>query len=346
MRHQSSNHIISPLKATITVLFSILACFFFIELILRIIFSIKNDYQIEMSKYSGTMKNELTYSGIKTHAHIPNISKKLMGINITTNSFGFRDKEYKLKKPKKTYRIMMLGDSLTLGWGVKNKYIFPTLLEKKLNNSIINKSIEVINTGVGNYNTEQEVAFFIEKGWKWKPDLLILNFFINDAELTPTKNWPSYISNSYLFMWAWGRFDIIKRKFAGHDNYLYYYKKLYSKSELGYQNMHKSFTNLIKETKKRNIKLLIVLLPELHSVGKNYFFKEIHNQINKIVKTAKIKNIVDLTYNFRNENPEKLWVSLDDAHPNKYAHNIISNGIFNYLLHNNIICTKCLKANK
>ena len=35
------------------------------------------------------------------------------------NKYGFRDGDYSLKKPKSTFRIIILGDSITAGGGVE-----------------------------------------------------------------------------------------------------------------------------------------------------------------------------------------------------------------------------------
>ena len=56
----------------------------------------------------------------------------------------------------------MLGDSLAFGWGVPVEKTSSKQLEQMLINA--GHDVEVINTGVGNYNTEMEVAYFLERG--------------------------------------------------------------------------------------------------------------------------------------------------------------------------------------
>jgi len=64
----------------------------------------------------------------------------------TVNSAGFRDDEASLNCPK----IIALGDSYTMGWGVDQNESFPSLIEDKL-------GIKVLNTGVSSYGTAREV---------------------------------------------------------------------------------------------------------------------------------------------------------------------------------------------
>src|SRR3989344_8286280 len=49
---------------------------------------------------------------------------------ISTNSFGFRGKEISQKKPTSVFRILLLGDSMTLGWGVEDDETFAFIAEE------------------------------------------------------------------------------------------------------------------------------------------------------------------------------------------------------------------------
>ena len=75
---------------------------------------------------------------------------------------------------------MMLGDLLTVGWGVPVEQTFSKRIEKFF--AADGFDAEVINTGVGNYNRIQEVEYFLVEGIKYRPDIVVLNFFVNDAQ--------------------------------------------------------------------------------------------------------------------------------------------------------------------
>ncbi|MEE8574111.1 MAG: SGNH/GDSL hydrolase family protein, partial [Thermodesulfobacteriota bacterium] len=98
-----------------------------------------------------------------------------------TNSLGFRDVEHKIEKKEGVFRILVLGDSITQGFYIKEKKdIFTSVMERELRRSAV--VAEVINFGVSGYNTQQEVYTLKEKGLAFKPDLVVVAFCLNDIE--------------------------------------------------------------------------------------------------------------------------------------------------------------------
>lgn len=103
---------------------------------------------------------------------------------VSTNSHGFRDREYPLIPPSGTVRILCLGDSLTFGDGVAVEDTYPKRLEAILHGSGGLK-FEVINAGVPSYDTWQEIALFKTKGARFEPHIVILGFYGNDIVPRP-----------------------------------------------------------------------------------------------------------------------------------------------------------------
>lgn len=80
----------------------------------------------------------------------------------------------------KTYRILILGDSLTEGYGVEKEDAFPALLQARLRESGLAPGIEVINGGSSGSTSASGV-----RRLKWyaktRPDLVILALGSNDG---------------------------------------------------------------------------------------------------------------------------------------------------------------------
>jgi lysophospholipase L1-like esterase len=301
------------------------------EGLIRCVYSRRLDYQIEMSRYAEALKRSAQPAEM-SHEHIPGKQARLMGVDVSINRHGFRDGDYCLEKPRDTYRILMLGDSLTFGWGVAQGERFSDVLQGMLNASgEADRKVQIVNTGVGNYNTAQEVAFFGARGRGWKPDMVIVNFFINDAEPTPTKQVRWVFRHSYLARWAWGRFDLLQRRFLAAPRYDEYYASLYQENQPGWLACQESIRRLVRMSREDGFALVLAILPELHSVEPQYMFRAVEQKIVERAHEAGVEHVVALSPCFQGHRPQSLWVSPDDAHPNAAGHRIIAEGLYAYL---------------
>ncbi|MCX5679780.1 MAG: GDSL-type esterase/lipase family protein [Candidatus Omnitrophica bacterium] len=282
-------------------------------------------YDEEMSRYSLVLKRD-SNNPLIGHEHIPNKTMKLMNVMVRINSDGFRCKEYSVSKSNKT-RIILLGDSITFGWGVEEEETFASILERKLNKI---RPTEVINFGTGNYNTEQEVNLFIEKGLKYKPDKVVVFYFINDVEPAPKKSAAWFLAHSRLITFYWSRMHILAEKFCRSKRYEEYYANLYKDDQPGLVRAECAFLRLRGICNKNNIRLQVVMIPELHD-PKNYPFKTEYGVISAFLGKSNIESL-DLTQYFRTFNdPMELWVARDDAHPNKKAHMLIAEHTIDFI---------------
>lgn len=103
------------------------------------------------------------------------------GVPVSINSLGFRDdREYAVEKVPGTFRIIVLGDSVTFGHGTLSSTTYPFLLEQRLKQWRPAVKWEVWNLGVPGYNTSQELAYLREVGERYQPDLVIVGFYPND----------------------------------------------------------------------------------------------------------------------------------------------------------------------
>ena len=95
-----------------------------------------------------------------------------------TNSQGFRgSREYSIEKPSGVLRVIVLGDSVTLGHGVSDNETFSSVAERALSRR---RTVEVINMGVSGFGTAEELIQLKEIGFGYHPDLVVLAYFPND----------------------------------------------------------------------------------------------------------------------------------------------------------------------
>jgi hypothetical protein len=101
-------------------------------------------------------------------------------VNVRTNSRGLRsDKEIPYEKHPGVFRILGVGDSFTLGYEVDLEDTFLYQLEQKLHEKGA-RNVEVINLGIGGFGTEEELLTLEYEGFKYSPDLVLLQYFQND----------------------------------------------------------------------------------------------------------------------------------------------------------------------
>jgi hypothetical protein len=104
------------------------------------------------------------------------------GVPVRINNLGFRDtRDYKLDKQPNTFRILVLGDSVTFGHGSLYESTYPYLLESRLKKWRPEVDWQVWNLGVPGYNNSQELSYLHEVGATFQPDLVVVGFFFNDV---------------------------------------------------------------------------------------------------------------------------------------------------------------------
>lgn len=106
------------------------------------------------------------------------------GTVININESGYRGKVIDPDdKPPDTIRIIVIGDSITLGLYLNEEDTYCRQLEDLLNEKkLFGKKWEVINFGVNGYNTVNEVELLKVNGMKYHPDLILLQYCYNDHD--------------------------------------------------------------------------------------------------------------------------------------------------------------------
>lgn len=102
------------------------------------------------------------------------------GVVYAVNDAGFRDRAHQRAKPPATFRVAVLGDSLSFGYGVALEATFARQLEARLASVGGVPRYEVLNLGVSGYNPFTEGELLREVGLAYAPDLVLVQFCVND----------------------------------------------------------------------------------------------------------------------------------------------------------------------
>lgn len=109
---------------------------------------------------------------------VPGARGQAWGTNVVVNSAGFRGPEPSSDRLG-LRRIVVLGDSVTFGNDLPEEAAYPRQLEARLADP--EASWEVLNFGLGGYDTLQEVALLEHRGVRFRPEIVIVGFSLNDA---------------------------------------------------------------------------------------------------------------------------------------------------------------------
>jgi len=111
------------------------------------------------------------------------IKRREFHVDVHINSHGYRGNEFDFQKGEK-FRILVIGDSFTFGWGVSDKEAYPQVLESQLKEELDKDCFQVINAGfAAGYSPDTYYLYLKEVGLKLRPDLILVGFSIgNDLD--------------------------------------------------------------------------------------------------------------------------------------------------------------------
>jgi lysophospholipase L1-like esterase len=113
----------------------------------------------------------------------PNVDGVYQGVRHRTNSRGVRGPEYSATPAPGTFRILVAGDSVTMGWAVEEHLAYPARVERLLNESAASgQRFEVVNLGLAGVNARFSTERLAKYAALYDPDLLVYGFTLNDIE--------------------------------------------------------------------------------------------------------------------------------------------------------------------
>lgn len=284
-------------------------------------------------------------------------------IYMQINSLGFRDSELDEQKKDNEVRILVLGDSITLGDYLPAEEVFVQRAEKYLNDALPNSKIEVINAGVGDIGIKEEVDILEEKGLSTDPNVVVLAFYLNDSR--PPFGFPGEIENrgwlrrhSVLFEtlyrnwqlerylqrttvdrnkwvetmtssnWSHSRDDFLKLVNAAN------YDWGAAWNPQSWEEIGKNLDRLKKLSIEKKFKAVVIAFPVVFQIYSDYLENTPQLKI-KSLSTEKGFYFLDLLPVLREKKDDDFY--FDHAHPKKFANDVIGKTIAEYLIENKIL---------
>lgn len=314
--------------------FSLLICFSIGEIYLRILYTIEHNRLI--LKYKDRDKNRELCTAA---SNIPGLVYTFIPNKCGCNRHGYYDYEYSYTKDDRVYRIIIIGDSIAQGQGVKLEESFGKVLEKKLNNLLKSKKykIEVIILALSGYSTSQELILLKKEALCYSPNLIIWSYVLNDpahpiyhnanGELGRYFFKPKIHTISFILKKLFEIKEKIKSKNCDKE----YHKLLHCV----YWDQIESNINQIGHISEKNNVPIIFLIHPVFEKNKDFNIYSLNLLHKKLSKAASKSGLIvlDLLDAYKAYNPDEIKLHnkkwYDPWHPNVKGHMIVAEYIYN-----------------
>lgn len=269
-------------------------------------------------------------------------NKWLYATDIHINKQGFRDKDFDTKLAEN--KIICLGDSITFAGMLSTEDRYTEKLSKMLGEKYC-----VYNLGVDGYNTIQEAENLKEYGLKYKPDIVIVVYCLNDIE-----NFCDPIIY-YALKANFCKLNVFLCNSKLYRNYVYlplikYIEGHKKDVQFVISDMYRKYGEIdVSEIEDDEIGIRIISELQKKYEFKCYFFiipffrnfenykkedENIHLRLSEIFKKYPNLKLVDLKNSFMNVTKNDFSfrkLDRDYIHPNEYGHGLIAKFIYENL---------------
>lgn len=304
--------------------FSLAACLGMAELFLRVKNSSMKNYDIEMWRYAQALKRR-SDNPLLGHEHVKSASAQLQSVEVRTNEWGLRGGPAPPASAGER-RILFLGSSVTLGWGVAEDETTTGRLQKMFEAD--GQNVRVLNGGIGNYNAVRYVELFKTQLKGLQPTDIVVHAFVRDAEVLEAGGGNWVLRNSQLAVVLW---SALQRRMAGtgHQKLEDHYRKLYDPQASGFLAMKQALRELSDYARDHHIRLYLAMVPDIHNL-QDYQLGFIHDAMRALAQEDGYQYL-DLYPAFAHIKAEDVWAMPGDPHPNSLGHAKMAEMLYPFL---------------
>ncbi len=267
------------------------------------------------------------------------------GLPFRTNAAGFRGPDLTPRPAPGVFRILVAGDSVTMGTGVLEEETYAARLEQALNAASAAPRYEVLNAGLSGLNTRAVVDRIAWPGIGYHPHLVVYGYTLNDIE------GPDYVSTiergsaaakleryrrfasspSYLLRAVWPRLlalrEIVLRPRGTLEHDL---RWNYGENEAAWAQVTDGLDRLARITKRRGLCTHVLIHTGIAQLNRLYPFLDVMEQVEEAARERGFTVTQTFPY-FEGRDPTRLRLNAFDSHPNADGHAILAEALLDGL---------------
>jgi len=290
------------------------------EVVLRVKNSSMTNYDIEMWRYARELKFQSPEPALDFD-HVTSKSAVLQKVTIRLNEMGLRGGPVE-PVPPGGRRILLLGGSITLGWGVAEEQTTAARLQDGLRAR--GDAVQVLNGGVGNYNTERYVSRYFKELAGLNPTDIVVQYFLRDAEDLPAGGGNIALRHSQLAVTLWIAYHRLFDR-SGEQSLVDHYRDAYRPDAPGFLRMQQKLKELSAYAAANRVRLYLAMTPDVHNLV-DYKLGFVHDTMRQVADITGYV-YVDLLPALRGRSPEELFAMPGDPHPNALGHELMAGAI-------------------
>lgn len=258
----------------------------------------------------------------------PNQRGVFKGVLYRTNSRGVHGPEYAPVPPPGTFRIVVVGDSYTMGQGVPEDEAYPAVAQAVLNARGDGVHYEVLNLGVSGFSIHHSMRRLEKVGLGYHPHLVVYGFTPNDimgadyVETTPEQRQALREeldrfrdSPSKLLRLVWPRLVLARSAlWPLPGTYEHTLEDNYFRNAAAARSFAEGLDELARVTRARGICGHVFIHTRMNQLWIHPFTR-IYRHVAKLARERGLTAQISYPF-FRGRDASALRISVVDTHPN------------------------------
>lgn len=247
------------------------------------------------------------------------------------NSLGYRDREWSDAEVAGKLKVMVAGDSIAAGQGINN---YQDRFSNKLNELLGDEAV-VFNVASPGWHTEQEIEAIVN--YPYRPDILVLAYFVNDVEGAAFKQGiqrqsldiykvppllKPLIDHSYALNFLYWRL-VRFRQLEGQSGYWQWVADIFTQPEVWWVHQQELAT-IYEGTQAEGVPLIVVLFPNITTPRES---RQIIEPVLDFFESRGVATL-DVATLSAAKDPLDLMASPVDAHPNEMVHRLVAQRLY------------------